>query len=219
MGKSKYTYKDIYNGITTEEEAYWLGFITADGYVGISAKEKSITVKLAIKDASHLEKLARFTTEDRSPRLVKTADGRGRCVYTIGSYEIVDRMQSLGLLPGKYNRHVPSMRDDLVRHFIRGYFDGDGCITYDNRYENSVRVSLCVHDSYAESMIVAIESVCGIKPKVYTKKNVVELSIQSRLEAICFLQALYENSSVYLERKYNKYKEALARGDTSANIG
>lgn len=49
---------DYFEKIDSEEKAYWLGFIAADGYVN---KANCVGVTLASKDHAHLLKLAKAT--------------------------------------------------------------------------------------------------------------------------------------------------------------
>lgn len=44
-----------FDEIDSEEKAYWLGFIYADGYIRERKSGKSLEIKLAVKDKKHLE--------------------------------------------------------------------------------------------------------------------------------------------------------------------
>lgn len=48
----------IFENIDTEEKAYWLGFLYADGCVG--SKESKVELSLAEKDLRHMEKFRSF---------------------------------------------------------------------------------------------------------------------------------------------------------------
>lgn len=50
--------ENIFDVIDSEEKAYWLGFLFADGY--ISSSKNTIELSLALKDKEHLEKFAKF---------------------------------------------------------------------------------------------------------------------------------------------------------------
>ena len=52
-----YSYDESYfKNIDTEEKAYWLGFLYADGYVRKRQRNSEMRLKLGIKDLDHLEK-------------------------------------------------------------------------------------------------------------------------------------------------------------------
>ncbi len=97
---------------------------------------------------------------------------------------------------------------DLVKHFIRGYVDGDGCIgIYNNKpflsmlgthdFLNGVLEWLKVHGGLVTNAKV---NRCTGKDK----ENIFQLNFSSK-KATSALLYLYENSNIYLERKYNKY--------------
>lgn len=53
-------------------------------------------------------------------------------------------MRNYGLTNNKsYNAFIPEQQipNDLIRHYIRGYFDGDGCIFY-NKTHSGLYVSV-----------------------------------------------------------------------------
>lgn len=54
----KYIVDDVFEKIDTEEKAYWLGFLFADGYVGTN--DNSVGLGLAIKDIEHVKKFKKF---------------------------------------------------------------------------------------------------------------------------------------------------------------
>ena len=59
---------DLFEIINTEEKAYWLGFIYADGYV---SDEYSFEVSLSLKDKEHLMKLGKFLNKEVKSRNLK----------------------------------------------------------------------------------------------------------------------------------------------------
>ena len=60
LGVSTFDYKldiTVFDSIDTEEKAYWLGFMFADGYV---SKNNAMSLTLKESDRSHIERFARF---------------------------------------------------------------------------------------------------------------------------------------------------------------
>lgn len=49
----------------------------------------------------------------------------------ITSAELCNSLVNLGIGYNKshFDLHIPNIPEHLIKHFIRGYFDGDGCIT------------------------------------------------------------------------------------------
>ena len=117
-------YKNIFETIDTEEKAYWLGFLYADGYV---SKYNQIEVSLALEDEEHLGKLKTFINTNTN--IIKD-DHRARLLFC--SQKLATDLARLGCVNGKSliltfptSEQLP---DELVRHFLRGYVDGDGCL-------------------------------------------------------------------------------------------
>ena len=54
--------KNIFEVINTEEKAYWLGFLYADGYVGLTDNRVELTLQLS--DVNHIEKFKTFLNSD-----------------------------------------------------------------------------------------------------------------------------------------------------------
>ena len=124
--------EDFFNVIDTEEKAYWLGFIMADG--GIADKCRVLKLNLAIKDKSHLEKL-KAAIDSQHPiyefslynKKWKQTSHMAR--INIGSKKLCLGLTKNGCGPQKSTRlKMPVLDTKIVHHFIRGYFDGDGCI-------------------------------------------------------------------------------------------
>ena len=119
--------------IDTEEKAYWLGFIYADGYVYVNKSQKGMGIAISVTDYNHLVK---FNNDIKSSYPIKTymqSDGFGKnteyCRTLITSEKIYDNLITHGVLEHKTNiLKPPNLDKNLIRHFIRGYFDGDGSV-------------------------------------------------------------------------------------------
>lgn len=125
-----------FHNIDTEEKAYWLGFIFADGAVDDSRNR--LRVSLVTEGKLHLQKLAKALNWSGSvlgPRTVKwkyKGVVKKSKVFTLelGEKNFIADLNKLGVVQAK--THIvkfPKIPDDLLRHFIRGVFDGDGSIS------------------------------------------------------------------------------------------
>jgi intein/homing endonuclease len=108
----------------------------------------------------------------------------------------------------------PKLRKDLVRHFIRGFFDGDGCLdSYidKNKVKNKERFRAkftCASPLFLTELAkILLKN--GIRTH-YTKNHEgnksVNLCIGGFGSLRRFLEYIYEDSSVFLERKNEFYK-------------
>ena len=116
--------EDVFD-IITEESAYWIGFILADGNVYHPVKRsKQLNIGLASKDWEHLEKFKKFVGSNKS--LYYNKNGVFLSIY---SNRIVEKLAEYGIVPRKSK--IAKVPDILKcnRHFWRGVIDGDGWVT------------------------------------------------------------------------------------------
>jgi hypothetical protein len=116
---------DIFQNIDTEEKAYWLGFLYADGCV--HSQENKIELGLAEKDYEHLNKFRNFL---QIKNKIAYRDSTKSYRLSFRSKKSKQDLIALGYIPCKsLLLHFPNSQqvpDYLIKHFIRGYFDGDG---------------------------------------------------------------------------------------------
>ena len=123
----------IFDVIDTEEKAYWLGFIFADGY--ISSRDNSFELSLKGSDIEHLHKFNKFMEHNKDN--VKLGEVKNkdktflRCRWGIANKHLWNTLNNLGCTPRKsLTLQFPNISEELKIPFIRGYFDGDGCLSY-----------------------------------------------------------------------------------------
>ena len=198
---------NIFDNIDTEEKAYWLGFIFADGYV---SNEYRSEISLKRSDFEHLYKFTNFIDCNREISIDKY-----RCRFSFGSKHTVKRLIELGCVPRKsLVLKFPKIDISLYRHFIRGYFDGDGSITVSSRED--VFYNQAILASGSESFIISIIDIIknSILPEYnqipYKSKNANIYSITFKNKYFyTFMDWLYKDATIYLDRKYRRYKNAM----------
>ncbi len=200
---------NIFNIIDTEEKVYWLGFLYADGYVD----EKDYIILLGLKrdDRQHLEKFQKFLESDVP---IKDRVNNGGHLYSyirIYDQKIVKDLINLGLYKKKSltllcpnNDMIPT---ELIFHFIRGYFDGDGSIypVKNSKYSIKYRMSICG----TESILLYIQDKLKITKKLDYNRSCPKFVIAAKQQVIDNLNLLYQNANIYLERKYQLYQTVL----------
>lgn len=210
----KYTYnRGYFDEIDTEEKAYWLGFIYADGCVTKTKVNAELSIELNIKDFNHLKKFNKSIggnvevgTRDRFDE--RTKNTYNMCFIRVYSIEFVDGLLKHGVFPNKHNDiKFPELRKDLVNHFIRGYFDGDGCISVEVRK----KIIRCDFSSKAKDFLDSIRDIL-YNEKIHTyytleKSGVNRLCISGMIETDLFLKYIYKDATIYLDRKYSKWKD------------
>lgn len=208
----------FFDSIDTEEKAYWLGFIFADGYIYSSPLDTSKeridwNFELCAKgdDKAHMEKFAKAIGYHKELHITKADKyGHTRCRVCLSSEILWRQLNSLGCTPRKSltlkfpNESIFKSRD-LIRHFIRGYFDGDGCISYANK-EHTIPVYQILG---TKEFLKVIMSYLNIEETLFhnhnNKKEVTMYIQASSRKAMYVLHKLYDNCSIYLNRKYEKF--------------
>lgn len=186
--------------IDTETKAYWLGFLMADGHVRVRRTGNSFC--LTSVDLGHLEKYKLFLNH---PGDIKPH--HDNCYrFEVYSNKVVNDLLNLGIVPNKsFRASVPNIKDVLLKDFIRGVFDGDGTIGYCGDTWRASVVSATKSFIYDLKSIINRFSV-GVSD-IDQCGSVYKLSFGGSGLAYAFGKFIYDNATIYLDRKYNKYLE------------
>lgn len=194
-----------------EVSAYLLGYLEADGYF-LRDKRLSqltpirVTFCTSDKDKEYLDQLKVLTgyTGRTSYREHRLSNGK---TYHSYAFTISSRQWSRDL-EGKYRiGKIPEcITEELLSHYIRGYFDGDGSIFTSSQSGNVHSCFVFSNKSFAETVSNSLESVIGSKRTIYLKTNskrcwYINLSAAVTLKLINWM---YFNSNIYLKRKYER---------------
>ena len=212
--------RDFFNKIDTEEKAYWLGFLYADGSVSLKNKGGALELGLAKIDENHLYKFCDSVGKERkvSNKIVKLEDKEFEAVRLhLCSYEMATDLINLGCTQNKsLTLNFPTedkVPNYLIRHFIRGYIEGDGCI---GLYYGRIHFSVIGTKNFLNGMIKTFNEnlkdigVLNLHKQDKRFKNDVTTSISKSGEyALKILNYLYEDCTIYLDRKYEKYLEIV----------
>lgn len=201
----KYTCNfDFFEKIDNEEKAYWLGFLYADGYVRV--RKSSSEMKLKIIDKEHLEKFNKSLESNYPITKVKETN----CwQISISNRKIVQDLVDKGCFQKKSlvlkypSENILSI--ELQRHFIRGYFDGDGCIYFQIDKPKKIVNFLGTLDFLEKiKSLLTDNEINGIIRK-RTNCKIFELSYGKYDDILKIQKLFYENSYYYLERKKKKF--------------
>lgn len=220
--------EDFFNKIDTEEKAYWLGFLYADGYV--DEKGNTLRVNLAVVDWDHLEKLnhALKTTRPIKNTLKRTSEKEYQgCYLAVTSKKLIEDLVSLGCYQGKsLTLKFPDKNivpENLTHHFIRGYFDGDGCITSttSNRKYSS-RKLYKIKIVGTESFLEEIKKYFQSSVKLYQKKGMEDgcfyADFGGNLQVVQLYEYMYKEATIFLDRKYEKFQEMIRYLEENPNV-
>ena len=112
-----------------EETQYWIGYICADGNIQYDFDNRNYTVSLYSKEMEPLLKFQKYFGKDIVKiHITKTT---GMIKAYINSKKLCEYfIETLNITPRKSKDLNPNI--EFTNHFIRGYFDGDGCIVNSN---------------------------------------------------------------------------------------
>lgn len=214
--RQKYFYnKDFFEVIDTEEKAYWLGFIAADGNItkkNYLNKQYRLRIQLAEKDKEHLEKFNKSIEGNLNIRLSirqqlykNEVKEYKKCEIYVDCTKIVNDLEDKGIYENKslildFSKNIPF---ELYRHYIRGYFDGDGSFSY-NKKTSDYRFRLYG----TKKLLTVVKDYFNHEVKITKQKNIYRLSYGGRQLVKRILDHLYFDATIYLERKYNKFQKA-----------
>lgn len=188
--------------IDSDEKAYWLGFIAADGSV---SDRFSLTLSLHIQDLGHLEK---FKKSIESNRPIYQSAQIERSSIQVNDKQIVSDLIKLGITPRKCHtlRFPPLFSSDLDRAFIRGYFDGDGSIL---RLKRNLHLEFAGNKQFLTSVQVILVQACHLNfteiSKCQNSRATFRLRYGGNSQVPRILHFLYKGASTYLERKAQFY--------------
>lgn len=205
---------DIINfkgSIECSNDAYILGMIYSDG----NLTKNNIEITLVnddvqiIKDISNYvygyEKIS-FRSERTFIKNDKSYVSKDQCRFLISSKNIIQLLKQIGLCENKsLTIKYPNIEKKYDPHFIRGIFDGDGCIFISERYNNH-RITIVSNPDFCDDLKKIIESHLDIRIRIYKKTESVNvLSITGNKQIKKFMNWIYKDSDLKLFRKYNKY--------------
>lgn len=203
----KYIFNESYfKVIDSEEKAYWLGFILADGHVS----DDGVIIALSEKDKSHLSKFLNCVNSN-SP--IKERKSTNSVVVNIYSKEMVGDLRNLGIMKNKsYNATFPEISEELEIPLIRGIFDGDGSISITkNTYRKGINPNFAVSICGTPDIVFNVSEIINDhlwKSRIKSRNLTDTFQIYSwggNVQSLRVLNLLYKNSTIHLDRKYQRY--------------
>lgn len=219
QGARKHFYNENYfKKIDTERKAYFLGFILADGcvYFGTNKNSYRFQMNLQAQDRYILEELQKdiesdYKIQDKQFGCDKNGDPILISLLKINSSKLCEDLMNLGVVPRKSMRQEIKkdlISDRLIKHFIRGYFDGNGSCSI---RKNSISLdflgskTICLQiDEYLKLNKINKNVLYGNK-----KNELYGLRINNTDNKILLYYYLYKDATIYLKRKKEKFDKFL----------
>jgi transposase-like protein len=207
----------FFDNINSEKKAYWLGLIVADGYVHRSG----IKIYASRQDRGHIKKLADILgvyIQDFERRTPKGNISK-MSALEFRSTNTAEVLSSMGLSHDK--AHDPQLAmvfeaisPELLNHFVRGVFDGDGHLTvfFDRGYKR-VTLGFTGNTKFIERLRDCIVDKTKVRSNkvVRIKKSQFSAALHwgSKEDVYAILNWMYDQATITLPRKYEKAKNVL----------
>lgn len=214
--KNRYTLNEHYfDNIDTERKAYWLGVIASDGsitttnYFALSMTDKDVVEQLKID--------LDYTGKVYKPKVTKNKS----IIYRINfsSKIFCDSLRKLGIKENKSLEldNFPTININLVKHFIRGYFDGDGSINvHTNKtvinnktyYTNKWSFSIIATYKFCITLNNFIYKLCGYQGHISISHKCNKMfyyTISAKDFLFWMYHFLYDEATFSMKRKYDKW--------------
>lgn len=233
------TNHNYFSKIDTEFKAYILGFIYADGCLishttyGNKPRAPRLSLSIQIGDEEIIDK---FSMEIKGkPGIIrytpaqKRANEQAQKIVNVSSEQIYKDLTALGCYAQKtiVGMKFPSIDSSLIPHFIRGFFDGDGCVTVDfpkNNYVSRVTGKVLrerkpirgrlTFTSTDKTFLDTLVKYLPITGHAFTQKMrsrvVYNLKIERQKDVLATLSYMYKNCTVGLNRKIEKMNTLIS---------
>ncbi len=201
--------------------AYVLGYFCADGCMFVNPRgSRYVAFYSTDKDAIINIKKALLANHKLTIRERRNPNWKRLFCFQVGSKVMYSDLQKLGLASRKARRmSLPSVPNKYLRHFIRGYFDGDGCISY-GKYKRKDRCGAahilmtrftCASRRFLDSLSKKMSLALDLKGRCITKDANSFQLVYSKKDTLKLFNFMYNNvsSQEYIDRKYKKFQEGL----------
>lgn len=192
----------LFNEISSEEEAYWIGFLFADG--NVYTKNGKSCISLSLIDMDHIDKFKSFIGVDNN--IYKTSNGS--YTYQFSSFEICQNLKKYGIVDQKSKNGIIETNFDskYLIHFWRGVIDGDGWVLIKRfKSRNKIRIQptigICGTLDTCEKFINFLNKKnIKFNSKIRDHKSIKKIQFSDKV-AISIIELLYKESNIHLNRK------------------
>lgn len=203
--------ESFFDKIDTEHKAYFLGILFADGYN--DTNRNAVNLSLKESDKEILIKLNSLLQPKKPLQYVEIKNkNHSNCFrLVIANKHISQQLKKLGCVIRKtYILQFPLwLQDNLLNHFIRGYFDGDGCL-YISKTNSNVSFRIEGTICFCNTIKLKFKKQLNVNSSIsqrHPKRNngISTLNISGSLQVIKVMDWLYHDASIFMARKHNKF--------------
>ena len=202
-----------FDEINTPEKAYILGLLYTDGNRNKREGHYQITLKLQDRDVDILYKIQQLMNYNRPLKFIEKIKEhpthRNQYALIIDNKQIAVSLERWGIIPNKteYVTFPSFLNNELIPHFLRGCWDGDGTISHNPKEQRTSLIGTYALVSKIKEFLEDKLHVHFTLRKAGCKmESIYTISLHGRLQLKTFLDYLYNNSTIHFDRKYSYYR-------------
>lgn len=204
--------ENYFETVDTQDKTYWLGLLAADGNIYKQEKQgqTKISITLHKKDIQLLQDFA-IDLNTKKPVYQKEE----YATFAVTSDKMAEDLSQYGIIPKKtYHMIFPSQKisKELIPHYLRGYFDGDGSISkkIDEQHLACTQISYCGYCDFLAQIQEYLQVNYNIKSVIHEDKRYDKYSrdkpfgyliFTNKYARSTFLELIYKDANHYLQRK------------------
>lgn len=229
IAQQKYSVNESYfDDITTHEQAYILGLILADGsnknnpakpnygtiYIGLQEEDKHILLQCS----SLIQNTRPLILDDKSKQNIKWKKQYRLVIFSKHMSDVL--ANKWGCTSNKsYSLTFPDqLNPEFYNSFIRGFFDGDGCLYVPTHLRHTLfwfelvgtEMILNTIKNIFENHLNLYISPSGFKQARNAHTTIKRLRVTGRDNLITLLNWMYKDSNIHMDRKYIEYLKLLS---------
>jgi hypothetical protein len=188
----------------TPEAAYWAGFLMADGCIRDGGE---LLLNVHVQDRKHIELFAEWI--GLPAESVYKSSGRmgsgDQSKIHLKHAQLLEDLEPWGVVPRKsYVFRQPKVPAKLFPHFVRGWFDGDGCVSLRKGRE---RCRITGNSNAMQWLGEQVEILSGVSATLSERKKGrvwAKLCVGGANNVLRFIEWMQPASATRLNRKWSE---------------
>jgi intein/homing endonuclease len=199
--------ENYFENINTEEKAYILGLLYADGYIN----NNGFGITLMEIDKELLEKISNIIYGKIVLGYRKSKNNaKPQYRFEVVSQKMKNDLIEYGCVKTKtFKIRLPELDNDILyQHFIRGYFDGDGCLCIPTNKPKNITFTITSNVDFCDGLANYVRNVVGVNMKSCVRyKDIGITRLTGGHQVRKFMNWLYKDATIYMKRKFEKYNK------------
>lgn len=217
--QKKYIFNENYfEEITTQEQAYWLGWLHSDGNI----TKNQVRLRISVEDIEILELFNKSLNSNIEIKVEPNNRGyensKNIANLTLNSIKMVKDLKKYGIVENKTkNIDFYEFNDiNLTKAYIRGIFDGDGWCSFGS---NSREIGFSGNQKTCEKIAEFLKNELFIKnANVKSQKTISRVRICNKAGIVSFYENILKgNRDLSLKRKFDKIENFAVSERASKN--